>query len=462
MPPSAQPSSYACGTERPGADGHSVWIVEAIHKTSVGRVASRVGNKYRLIGKHHKLVGSRWVRLSSSSSEPRSRPPPTRRSDPAEALADEATPNAGPQPKFKVGDRVNVLLGMYCPGTITAYRGYLNQAIGVDRQFEHAYAVAFDDGDDMKEVLQGSIRVFHGKSEAVRPAVGPPAPLPGLRHPGTEYQSPPPVNVPPAPDGDADYVARLQEEDDDEGEQPESDDDDEEEDVEDEKEDVEDEEEDVEDEEGVWSDDESGDEPRGDNADETGRDIVGDGETPEDGGDDELLLPSDALSIPTANRKANRKEKLNLVLQHTGCKVLSKHEQAARYMGNCVEAIDHFKAQKKNKVTPANLRAYFKTERGGVVWRGLGLGNLEDYEFDHLHPMSSGGYEYLFNYFAMPKALNQSDNFKFYGVEKETYIGRDVAKTLKNYQDWNTTQAQSQIPQAGFQQVRTTYCPRGR
>ncbi len=385
-----------------------MWSVQPKHESSGSCAGIRGGVPCQLLGDRHKLVGYRWVLEQTASSGPRA-PPIRQRNYDAPIEDDEdneqmdtfgGTKLQGSQPKFTVGDRVRM---RGYPGTISEYGGYRNQAIGIDRDFKHVYAIEFDDGEQDKNVPESILR--SGDAATYRPRPKLPKTSVKRKRNRRFFKNIDPrkrsrVSKPIAEVIDLEQL-----------EEP--------------------------------------DEPCG----------PADADVPEleSACEDGLLEVSErAFSART------RKDKLSAVLERTGCLPLSQAEQAVRYMGNCTEALDHFKQLGQNKVTPAKLRKYFQTIDGGDVWSGLGLGELSDFEFDHLLPMSSGGFEYLFNYFAMPKALNQCDEFKFYGVEKHTYIGRDVARTLKNYVDWNAAQAQSLIAQAEFQQVRTTYCPRGR
>jgi len=126
------------------------------------------------------------------------------------------------------------------------------------------------------------------------------------------------------------------------------------------------------------------------------------------------------------------------------------------YMGNCTEVLDHFKKKNKNKVSTANMRSYFKTKAGAKVWEGLDIGPLDGYEFDHIFPVSNGGYEYPYNYFVMPKALNNAPEFKYYGQEKEAYIGVNpkFAKDARNFEKWIRNRAANMINMAEFENER--------
>ena len=437
QPPDAEARNFACGTKRAGMDGHSMWSVEPIHETAIGG-----SNHYRLIGKRHRLVGYEWVRVRSSSCmrSPRGLPTKRKTQTAIEASVDDAdgavaeredqtgggNTTASSQPKFKVGDRVRIRLVHWYPCTIATYHGYLNQAIGIDREFKHVYSVTCDDGDCVERVVQNLLRAGDADACARQRRRPPKSPKKRKRQRHLKDINPPKSkrSIAAAP-----VVINLDQDLDQEQDPA-----------------------------GGRVLAEEVDEPMGELENEPVDEPPGappdDELEPESAGDG--LLPPALRVVPASTRK----EKLALELERTGCSKLSEAEAPLHYMGSCTEALEYFKRLGHNKVTTTKLRNYFKTCEGSDVWRRLGIGELDDYEFDHLLPMSSGGYEHPYNYFAMPKALNQSDAFKFYGVEKHTYIGEKVAKTLKDYVDWNATQAQSMIEQAGFEQVRTNYCPR--
>jgi len=147
---------------------------------------------------------------------------------------------------------------------------------------------------------------------------------------------------------------------------------------------------------------------------------------------------------------------LDVVLKRVNVTRVSRKDASMMYMGNCTEVLDHFKKKNKNKVSTANMRSYFKTKAGAKVWEGLDIGPLDGYEFDHIFPVSNGGYEYPYNYFVMPKALNNAPEFKYYGQEKEAYIGVNpkFAKDARNFEKWIRNRAANMINMAEFENER--------
>ena len=166
--------------------------------------------------------------------------------------------------------------------------------------------------------------------------------------------------------------------------------------------------------------------------------------------------PTAPSSAPASNDSSTlAQQALNRVLSRVGAKVISRKDMLVMYMGNCVEVLQHFKKQKKNKVSTTMMRSYFKTIEGAKVWQQLDIGALCDYEFDHIYPVGAGGgYEYPYNYFVMPKVLNNAPEFKYYGQEKETYIGPAVAKDARNFMRWIRSRAQNMIDMAEFEKER--------
>jgi hypothetical protein len=87
------------------------------------------------------------------------------------ADASGAGTTAKGKPKFKVGDRVQSRLAngqvwRWYLGTITSYHGYFNQAVGIDCDFKHVYAIMFDHGESEEYVIEALIR--HPRAVAAR------------------------------------------------------------------------------------------------------------------------------------------------------------------------------------------------------------------------------------------------------------------------------------------------------
>ena len=161
-------------------------------------------------------------------------------------------------------------------------------------------------------------------------------------------------------------------------------------------------------------------------------------------------------AAPTAAATGVRAKKLEEFLKEHGAEKLDRKTQLVSYMGNCTEALAYFKG--KNKVTRYMLRNYFKTQTGQEVWAGLGIGPLGDVEFDHIYPLShNGGYEHLYNYFAMPKELNGSEEFKYYCLLKSEYIGPNIRKDAENFMHWIARKAEHMIDISEWEQSRLHY-----
>ena len=155
-------------------------------------------------------------------------------------------------------------------------------------------------------------------------------------------------------------------------------------------------------------------------------------------------------------KTGKRAKKLEEFLKEHGAEKLDRKTQLVSYMGNCTEALAYFKG--KNKVTRYMLRNYFKTQTGQEVWAGLGIGPLGDVEFDHIYPLShNGGYEHLYNYFAMPKELNGSEEFKYYCLLKSEYIGPAIQKDAENFMHWIAHRAVHMIDMSEWELSRLQY-----
>ena len=144
------------------------------------------------------------------------------------------------------------------------------------------------------------------------------------------------------------------------------------------------------------------------------------------------------------------------MLLRVGAKKITKEQARKRYMGNCVAVLNHFQDRGKNKVSTRKMRGYFRTTQGAKVWEELKIGRLEDFEFDHIYPLGNGGYEHPYNYFVMPRALNAAVEFKYFGIEKATYIGvdRNVFRDANNFMKWIRNRTENKIVMAEFAEER--------
>lgn len=133
---------------------------------------------------------------------------------------------------------------------------------------------------------------------------------------------------------------------------------------------------------------------------------------------------------------------LKRVLTRCGAKALTPAMKHNCYMGNHPALLKQY--QDTNVVKTAALRAYFRTD-GSAMWAKFEIGELSHLEFNHIVPSQDGGPHHPLNYFAMPAALNQAEEFKYICLEKKEYIGPTNVKTVPALMGWLLQQANKKM-----------------
>lgn len=112
------------------------------------------------------------------------------------------------------------------------------------------------------------------------------------------------------------------------------------------------------------------------------------------------------------------------------------------YLGNLTSLLLHMSTQNKNTMSTAEVQAWFKTNLGSFPESYVKEGyKLDDCQIDHILPRSIGGADHPFNYFILPKEVNQRWS-GWWTKEKRAYMGKDNFEKFSHFILWTRREAE--------------------
>ena len=104
-------------------------------------------------------------------------------------------------------------------------------------------------------------------------------------------------------------------------------------------------------------------------------------------------------------------------------------------MGNNVDLLEHMRSNNIGRLRPKTVLKWLKDHDSFLdAFRQQGLG-LEDLSVDHILPSSIGGINHPYNYYILPKSLNNQWS-GWWTQEKLTCMGEGNATTFKAFLLW--------------------------
>lgn len=138
---------------------------------------------------------------------------------------------------------------------------------------------------------------------------------------------------------------------------------------------------------------------------------------------------------------------LRKALEKYNLQLIDSNTQTRSYCGNIQELLSYMKENNKKKMKPGEIHRWLKKHPEHIP-ETL---RHKQFEIDHIVAASFGGPDHPYNYFIMPKEVN--NHFREYMTPaKLAYIGKKNAAKAKAFVQWFKSQAQRFIDPNEFDQ----------